>query len=86
MGRSRMRSQPLGTMWEILDALWRRIEPIFKEFWPRKATGRPPAHWRRTLNGILFRMHSVGLSHQEIVGATQDMHGILPENLTLLCI
>ncbi len=58
MARRQSRRKPLGTIWEIPDGLWQRIEPILKEFWPRKATGRPPAHWRRTLNGILFRMRS----------------------------
>ncbi len=58
MKRRNVKRKPLGTIWEIPDVLWQRIEPILKEFWPRKATGRPPAHWRRTLNGILFRMRS----------------------------
>jgi putative transposase len=56
--RRKKKREPLGTIWEIPDALWQRIEPVLKEFWPRKATGRPPAHWRRTLNGIIFRMRS----------------------------
>ena len=58
MGPQKTNRRLLGTIWEIPDALWQRIEPILKEFWPRKATGRPPAHWRRTLNGIIFRMRS----------------------------
>src|SRR3954451_3692939 len=55
---SRNAYKPLGTIWEVPDELWRRIEPILKRFWPRKPTGRPPAHWRRTLNGIIFRLRS----------------------------
>lgn len=58
MGRKKTRRKPLATIWEVPDELWRRIEPILKEFWPRKGTGRPPAHFRRTLNGIIFRMRS----------------------------
>jgi putative transposase len=58
MGRKRTRRKPLATIWEVPDELWRRIEPILKEFWPRKGTGRLPAHFRRTLNGIIFRMRS----------------------------
>ena len=58
MGPQKTNRRLLGTIWEIPDALWQRIEPILQEFWPRKATGRPPAHWRRTLNGIIFRMRS----------------------------
>lgn len=58
MGRKKTRREPLATIWEVPDELWQRIEPILKEFWPRKSTGRPPAHFRRTLNGIIFRMRS----------------------------
>jgi transposase len=38
--------------------LWERIEPILKEFRPRKPTGRRVARWRTMLNAILFRMRS----------------------------
>ena len=48
----------LETIWEIDDALWMIIEPILEEYWPRKATGRPPADWRRCLNGIIYRMRT----------------------------
>src|SRR5262245_8906836 len=58
MGRRKRRRKPLGTIWEVPDALWQRIEPLLKEFWPRKATGRPPTHWRRTFNGGIFRMRT----------------------------
>jgi transposase len=58
MARRKLPTKPLGTIWEIPDELWRRIEPILKEFWPRKATGRHVANWRMMLNGILFRMRS----------------------------
>src|SRR5262249_35334968 len=56
--RRKPHRKPLGTIWEVPDALWQRIEPILKEFWPRKPTGRPPAHWRRTFNGVIFRMRT----------------------------
>ena len=58
MRRRKAKRKPLGTIREVPDALWQRIEPTLKEFWPRKATGRPPAHWRRTLDGIISRMRS----------------------------
>src|SRR3954469_5926812 len=58
MARLKTRRKPLGTIWEVPDELWKRVEPILKRFWPRKATGRPPAHWWRTLNGIIFRMRT----------------------------
>lgn len=57
-GRPRNKSKGLGVIWEIPDELWERIEPILVEYWPRKATGRHCADWRRTLNGIIFRMRS----------------------------
>jgi len=58
--RSRKKTgrKPLGTIWEVPDALWGRILPILVAFWPSKATGRRHADWRRALNGILFRMRS----------------------------
>ena len=58
MARRRPRRPPLGTIWEVPDALWERIEPILVAFWPRKPTGRRVANWRKMLNGILFRMRS----------------------------
>ena len=58
MARRKTRRPPLGTIWEIPDELWKRIEPILQEFWPKKPTGRRHAQWRKMLNGILFRMRS----------------------------
>ena len=58
MVRRRPRRKPLGTIWEVPDELWRRIEPIPVAFWPRTPTGRRVANWRKMLNGILFRMRS----------------------------
>ncbi len=52
------RPKPLGTIWEVPDALWETILPILLEFWPRKPTGRRHADWRAALNGIIFRMRS----------------------------
>jgi putative transposase len=56
--RKRTKPKPLGTIWRISDELWAIIEPILQEFWPRKKEGRPPADWRRALEGIIFRMRS----------------------------
>jgi putative transposase len=58
MARKNSRRVPLGTIWEVPDEMWRRIEPILVEFWPRKPTGRHVANWRRMLNAIIFRMRS----------------------------
>ena len=55
MVRRKPRRKPLGTIWEISDELWRRIEPILLEFWPKKPTGRKVANWRKMLNAIIFR-------------------------------
>ena len=35
-----------------------RLEPILKQFWPKKRTGRRTANWRQVLNGIIFRMRT----------------------------
>ena len=49
MARRKPRIKPLGTIWEIPDELWKRIEPILKEFWPgsrpdaRSPTGERPS-------------------------------------------
>ena len=58
MVRRKPRRKPLGTIWEISDELWRRIEPILLEFWPKKPTGRKVANWRKMLNAITFRLCS----------------------------
>ncbi len=58
MRRRKAPRQPLGTIWEVPEPLWQRIEPILKEFWPKKPTGRRPANWRQVLNGIIFRMRT----------------------------
>src|SRR5436305_11982152 len=52
------KAKPLPTIWEVSDDLWQRVLPILQEFWPKKATGRRHADWRRALNGIIFRMRS----------------------------
>ena len=58
MVRRKPRRKPLGTIWEISDELWRRIEPILLEFWPKKPTGRKVANWRKMLNAIIFRLRA----------------------------
>ncbi len=56
--RRKSRPKPLGTIWEVPDALWEKIRPILLEFWPKKPTGRRHADWRAALNGIIFRMRT----------------------------
>ena len=58
MARRKPRIKPLGTIWEIPDALWQRIEPILKDFWPKKPTGRRTANWRKMINAIIFRFRT----------------------------
>jgi len=57
-GKRKRKRKPLGVIWEIPDELWERIEPILRDFWPQKATGRRTANWRKMLNAIIFRMRS----------------------------
>lgn len=52
------KTKTLETIWEVDDALWAIIEPMLIAFWPRKSTGRPPACWRRCLNGIIYQMRT----------------------------
>ncbi len=52
------KTKPLPTIWEISDDLWKIIEPILLDFWPKKPTGRKVANWRKMVNGIIFRMRS----------------------------
>ena len=56
MARAKSRRKPLGTIWEVSDELWQRIEPILKDFWPERPTGRKVADWRTMINAIIFRI------------------------------
>ena len=59
MGRKRRRKRKtLGTIWEVPDDLWKRVEPLLEKAYPPKRTGRPRADLRRVLNGIVHRMRS----------------------------
>jgi putative transposase len=51
-------SGTLDTIWEVDDGLWSIVEPILAEFWPRKRTGRPPACWRRCVDGIIYQLRT----------------------------
>lgn len=77
MRRKTTRRKPLGTIREVPDEIWRRIEPILEEFWPRKATGRPPARRRRTFHGLILRLRSGCQWDQlpERYGAKGTIHG-----------
>lgn len=58
MARKKRKAKKLRTIWFVDDALWERILPVLKAFWPRKKTGRRVASWRQVLNGIIFRMRT----------------------------
>jgi putative transposase len=53
-----MAAKTLDTIWEVDDELWSLIEPVLREAYPPKPTGRPQADLRKCLNGIIFRMRS----------------------------
>ena len=48
----------LETIWELPDEAWERLAPILRKRYPPAKTGRPRADWRKTLNGIIFRLRS----------------------------
>ena len=52
------KQETLGTIWEVPDELWERIEPVILETDPPKARGRKRADPRQMLNGIIFRLRS----------------------------
>ena len=56
--RSKRKSEALDVIWEVNDELWELIRPILEAYWPRKPRGRRPADWRKTLNGVIFRMRT----------------------------
>jgi len=59
MGRRRKRKRKtLGTIWEVPDALWKRVERLLKRAYPPKPTGRRRADFRGVLNGIVYRMRT----------------------------
>jgi transposase len=74
--RRRNMCEPLDTTWRIPDELWAIIEPMLREFWPRKREGRPPANWRSALDGIIFRMRTGCQWHQlpEEFGRKSTVH------------
>lgn len=61
MARIKREIKPLGTIWEVPDLLWQRIEPILIEDAPpppREHGGRKRIDWRAAFNGIIFRLRS----------------------------
>ncbi|TWT94845.1 hypothetical protein Pla108_36960 [Botrimarina colliarenosi] len=48
----------LETIWEVDDTLWAIVEPILREAYPSKPTGRPRVDFRQVFNAVLFRLRS----------------------------
>ena len=49
----------LGTLWELPDAAWERIEPVIQEHTPWGKRGpKPWIDFRKALKGIIFRLRS----------------------------
>ena len=51
-------AKPLGTVWEVSDELWERLEPIILTRYPPARTGRPRSDLRRVVNAVIFRLRS----------------------------
>ena len=51
-------ARPLGTIWEVPDELWERLEPILRKHYPPAPTGRPRADLRWVVNGVIFRLRT----------------------------
>ena len=58
MARREKVIEPLGTIWEVNDMLWDKVE----QFWPnstRRPTSVPACiDQRKALNGVIYRMRS----------------------------
>jgi putative transposase len=50
--------KPMPTIWHVPDELWEKIEPILKDHFPSKPTGRPRIDQRAALDAIIFRLRS----------------------------
>jgi putative transposase len=55
MGKRKPR---MGTLWEVTDELWARIEPLLDELDAPKRRGRKRVDRRRVLDGIIFRLRT----------------------------
>jgi putative transposase len=57
-GRRKKKWEPPPTIWEVSDALWKRIDPAIQKAYPPKPRGRHRIDLRQALNGIIFRLRS----------------------------
>jgi putative transposase len=58
MARTKRKSKPLPTIWEVSDDLWKTTQEILDELDPPAATGRPRTGQREALNGIIYVMRT----------------------------
>lgn len=58
MARQKRRVEPLPTIWEVDDELWKIMKSILSELDPPSWTGRRRIDQRAALNGILYQMRS----------------------------
>jgi putative transposase len=58
MARRKKTYEPLPTIWEVNDELWKIIQDILDELDPPATTGRPRTGQREALNGIIYVMRS----------------------------
>lgn len=63
--------EPLPTIWQVSDDLWRVVEPLLTELDPPKGVGRTRIDPRRALDGILYRVRT-GCQWQALPAAFGD--------------
>jgi transposase len=76
MARQKRKVEPLPTIWEVNDELWKIIQSILDELDPPALTGRPRTGQRQALNGIIHQMRSGGQWNQlpEKFGDDSSVH------------
>src|SRR6516164_275690 len=58
MARTKRKTKPLPTIWEVDDELRKIIQEILNELDPRSPFGRPRTSQREALNGIIYQMRT----------------------------
>jgi putative transposase len=51
-------TEVLGTIWQVPDELWTRVQRVLLELDPPAAVGRKRVDQRKALDGIIFRLRS----------------------------
>jgi transposase len=58
MARTKRSVNPLPTIWEVDDELWKLIQDVLDGIDPPAPTGRPRTSQREALNGIIYQMRT----------------------------